>query len=284
MNRLECADRAIAWPSDEVSDGIFAGEGRHGAVADRDEACPTSVCSAALLMADGRFPAGGYAHSGGLEGAVDEGALKDLASLRAFLEGRLWTAGLSGGCFSAASWIVVGGNSISVSGNGVEDLDDSWHRLDREMDVRVVSPAQRRTSRSLGRQLLRTSATVWPSPLLSRLSATFGEGVHYPVAVGTCAAVAGLSVEETALITVYGSVVMPAFASLKLLALDPAEVTASVVVLGTQIDQVASMAVDAARSAEAALHSWARLPAPASPLLDYYSEAHAEMEVRLFAS
>ena len=58
-----------------MSDGIFAGEGRHGAVADRDEACRTSVCSAALLMADGRFPAGGYAHSGGLEGAVDEGAL-----------------------------------------------------------------------------------------------------------------------------------------------------------------------------------------------------------------
>ncbi|MDP9074601.1 MAG: urease accessory protein, partial [Actinomycetota bacterium] len=44
---------------------------------------------AALLLADGRFPGGGHAHSGGLEAAVADGSVADLAGLEAFLIGRL---------------------------------------------------------------------------------------------------------------------------------------------------------------------------------------------------
>ena len=50
-----------------------------------------------LLLADGRFPAGGHAHSGGLEAAVARSRVRDLASLRAFLDGRLATTGLVAG-------------------------------------------------------------------------------------------------------------------------------------------------------------------------------------------
>ncbi len=276
-------DGVAPAPSDEVSAGTSADESRYGSATGGNGICRIPVSSVALLMADGRFPAGGYAHSGGLEGAVDDGALHDLASLRAFLEGRLWTIGLFTGCFAVAAWMLVLQNNISALGDMAVELDEPWNLLNKEADARIVSPVQRRTSRSLGRQLLRTSATIWPSPLLSRLNAALDEGVHYPVAIGACAAIAGLSVEEAALIGAYGSVVTPAFASLKLLGLDPAKVTALIAEFSTQIDQVASVAVNAARS-EAALRNWAGLPAPASPLLDYYSGVHAEMEVRLFAS
>ncbi|MDP9388377.1 MAG: urease accessory protein UreF, partial [Actinomycetota bacterium] len=47
----------------------------------------------ALLLADGRFPAGGHAHSAGVEAAVADGRVGDVASLAAFARGRLWTAG-----------------------------------------------------------------------------------------------------------------------------------------------------------------------------------------------
>ncbi|MEU1361738.1 hypothetical protein ABZ356_18065, partial [Micromonospora zamorensis] len=56
-----------------------------------------------LLLADGRFPAGAHAHSGGLEAAVAAGRVTDLASLEAFLAGRLATAGLVGAAFAAAA-------------------------------------------------------------------------------------------------------------------------------------------------------------------------------------
>ncbi|OUC94863.1 urease accessory protein UreF, partial [Streptosporangium minutum] len=47
--------------------------------------------AALLVLADGRFPAGGHAHSGGAEAAVTAGRVHDVASLREFCRGRLHT-------------------------------------------------------------------------------------------------------------------------------------------------------------------------------------------------
>ncbi|MGD0698839.1 MAG: urease accessory UreF family protein [Trebonia sp.] len=58
---------------------------------------------AALLLGDSRFPAGGHAHSGGVEPAVTAGTVTDLVSLEAFLRGRLRTAGLVAAGLSAAA-------------------------------------------------------------------------------------------------------------------------------------------------------------------------------------
>ena len=57
----------------------------------------------ALLLSDSRFPAGGHAHSGGVEPAVTAGTVSDLASLEAFLRGRLRTAGLVAAGLAAAA-------------------------------------------------------------------------------------------------------------------------------------------------------------------------------------
>ena len=59
----------------------------------------------ALLLSDSRFPAGGHAHSGGVEPAVTAGTVSDLASLEAFLRGRLRTAGLVAAGLAAAACV-----------------------------------------------------------------------------------------------------------------------------------------------------------------------------------
>ena len=40
-----------------------------------------------LVLADGRLPAGGHAHSGGLEAAVAAGRVHDLSTVESFLRG-----------------------------------------------------------------------------------------------------------------------------------------------------------------------------------------------------
>ncbi|MGW4109089.1 urease accessory protein UreF, partial [Streptomyces sp. NPDC004976] len=59
--------------------------------------------TALLVLADGRFPAGGHAHSGGMEAAVASGRVRDTASLEAFCRGRLHTAGLVAAGLAAAA-------------------------------------------------------------------------------------------------------------------------------------------------------------------------------------
>ncbi|MFD9634761.1 urease accessory protein UreF, partial [Streptomyces violascens] len=51
--------------------------------------------AALLVLADGRFPAGGHAHSGGAEPAVKAGRIRNAADLAEFCRGRLHTSGLT---------------------------------------------------------------------------------------------------------------------------------------------------------------------------------------------
>lgn len=59
--------------------------------------------AALLVLADGRFPAGGHAHSGGAEAAVKAGRITGAASLEDFCRGRLHTAGLVAASLAAAA-------------------------------------------------------------------------------------------------------------------------------------------------------------------------------------
>lgn len=59
--------------------------------------------AALLLLADGRLPAGAYAHSGGLEPAVAAGRVADMAGLERFLIGRTETAGFVAAVFAAVA-------------------------------------------------------------------------------------------------------------------------------------------------------------------------------------
>lgn len=222
---------------------------------------------AALLLADGRFPGGGHAHSGGLEAAVADGRVCDVASLGEFLAGRLATAGRTEAALAAAAAGV---------GDGAEA---TWRGLDAEAAARILSPALRHASRQLGRQLLRAGQAVWPGVALDTLTHTVPEGPHQPVALGAVAHAAGLAPASAASCVAYQSVMAPAGAAVRLLGLDPYAVTRLAADLSADIAAVAADAADNAAAQE--LHE---LPAACGVAVDLAAEVHATWEVRLFAS
>lgn len=217
--------------------------------------------SALLVLADGRFPAGGHAHSGGAEAAVKAGRLKDAADLADFCRGRLHTAGLTAAGLAAAAAL------------GYDPAE-----LDAAADARTPSPALRATARRLGRQLLRAARATWPGPELDALARAFPRGAHQPVVLGATARAAGLGPEDAAHCAAYETVGGPATAAVRLLSLDPFQATAVLARLAPDMDAVAARAVTAARQGLDAL------PAASSPLLDIAAEQHAAWPVRLFAS
>jgi urease accessory protein len=208
-----------------------------------------------LVLADGRLPAGGHAHSGGLEAAVAAGRVRDVASVDGFLRGRLTTGGLVSAAFSAVACARTG----------------EWFSLDAGLDARTPSPALRRASRAQGRALLRAGRAMWALPAI-------GREPHHAVALGVLAAAAGLRPVEAAVAAAHGSVSGPASAAVRLLGLDPYAVHALLAALAPEIDRVAA---DAAGRIGDPVDA---LPAASAPLLDVGAELHATWEVRLFAS
>jgi urease accessory protein len=217
---------------------------------------------ALLVLADGRFPAGGHAHSGGVEAAVRAGRVGDAASLMEFCAGRLHTVGLTSAALAAAT---AAGTNLSA--------------LDEAAEARTPSPALRAASRRLGRQLLRAARAAWPDPALERLARALPGGAHQPVAFGVVAAAAGLGPAETATAVAYETVSGPVTACVRLLGLDPFQATA---VLARLADAVGAVAREAAATAE--LGDVDLLPTLGAPLLEVSAEQHASWPVRLFAS
>ncbi|MFJ8695436.1 urease accessory protein UreF [Streptomyces roseolilacinus] len=217
--------------------------------------------SALLVLADGRFPAGGHAHSGGAEAAVRAGRIKDAADLERFCRGRLHTTGLTAAALAAAA-----------------ALGHDPAALDAAADARTPSPALRAAARRLGRQLMRAARTAWPAAELDALARAFPRGAHQPVVLGTAARAAGLGPEDAAHCAAYETVSGPATAAVRLLGLDPFQATAVLARLAPDTDDVAARATAAARGGVDAL------PAASAPLLDITAEQHAAWPVRLFAS
>ena len=208
-----------------------------------------------LVLADGRLPAGGHAHSGGLEAAVASGRVRDLAGLGGFLRGRLATSGLVTAAFSAAGCARTA----------------AWSDLDAGLDARTPSPALRKASRAQGRALLRAGRAMWSVPAT-------GRDLHHAVALGIVAAAAGLGPHDAATAAAHGTVTGPANAAVRLLGLDPYGVHALLARLAGDCDRIAA---DAAVRIDDPVDA---LPAAGAPLLDIGAEIHAAWEVRLFAS
>ncbi|WP_367123355.1 urease accessory protein UreF [Streptomyces phytohabitans] len=226
---------------------------------------PAAPRAALLVLADGRFPAGGHAHSGGVEEAVAARRVVDGATLEAFCRGRLHTAGLVAAALAAAA--ALGTDPVA---------------LDRAADARTPSPALRATARRLGRQLLRTARATWPHPELDALATAFPRGAHQPVVLGAVVRAAGLDGADAAHCAAYESVSGPASAAVRLLGLDPCDATRVLAAVAPAVDRTGAEAVRAAlRVPESGTGA---LPAASAPLLEIGAEAHAGWPVRLFAS
>ena len=225
-----------------------------------------------LLFSDARFPAGGHAHSGGVEQACDDGMIANVAELDDFLRGRLATAG-----------IVAAHTSAAVSGQArrSDNPEPFWRVAEQETDSRIQSPASRAVSRQQGGQMLRTARGVIDSPVLESLAGSSTDAKcepHHSVVVGAVAAATDLPPLDAAEVAAYAAVAGPAAAALRLLGLDPALVARVLVGMAGEIDSIAMHAADAA------FEPMRRIPCPSAPILDLLAEEHFERKERLFAS
>lgn len=218
-----------------------------------------------LILADGRFPSGGHAHSGGAEAAIAAGRVRDAATLEDFCRGRLATTGLVAASLAAAA----------ASGYDPLILDDA-------ADARTPAPALRRAARRLGRQLMRAVRATWPSSELDHLAAARPAGAHQPVVLGLAARTAGLVPQSAAQAAAYDSVCGPVTAAIRLLGLDPFEAAAVTARLSRDMEHLAAEA--AGHAARLPVDGVDALPAASAPLLDITAEEHAAWLVRLFAS
>lgn len=155
-----------------------------------------SAAILSLLLADSRTPAGGYAHSGGLEAAVEAGL--GAAEVRAFVAARLETVALADAAFAAAacraaSCTRAGKPSASAAGlAAVHDRiegdadgrgDGARRRFDRDAYERGMppSPAALRDRGQDSAEHDANERSAPPSPATS------------PTRAGTCADEAAVS-------------------------------------------------------------------------------------------
>jgi len=214
-----------------------------------------------LVLADGRFPAGGHAHSAGIEVFARNCEITDVASLRVFLRGRVATTGYSDATVAAAA------------------LESSLDEVDAEANARIAVPELRVVSRMLGRRLVRTASRCWPDARLGAAARVHADGPHYAVALGAAATAAGLDARSVAVVAVHASAATPATAAVRLLGLDPVAVYAELAALAPEIDRIATSAV-----ADVARHGLRGSLAPAAPRTEIAAARHSRLEGRLFAS
>ena len=221
------------------------------------------MSAVAMLLADSRFPAGGYAHSLGLEQAVSDGL--GAGEVPAFMDARLRLVARADAALSVAALRAA-----------LARDDDALAELDGEHAARCPSPVLRTIARRLGSQLLRSAATAWPSPTIDRYRAA-SASTPRPIALGVVGAAAGLAAQEVATIALYDDAATVSSAALKLLGLDPADAARWVAELAPQIDA-------AARAISADQRPVSRLQPPAAAGLELAAGVHANRRERFFVS
>ena len=222
---------------------------------------------ALLQFADGLFPAGGFAHSFGLETYAQEGRVRERAGLEAFVRAHL--EGGAGPCDAVA----VAHAARRAAAGEVPALV----LVDERLDAMKCVPEFRAASRQMGRQTLRVAAGLGDDPIVGELRHLVEEGRapgHHAVALGTALGRAGADAELAAAVYLYSTAALLVGAGLRLIALgqlDGQRVLAAVRPL------VARLAGDAVVARVEDMWSF-------TPGLELAGLRHAALDRRLFRS
>ena len=220
----------------------------------------------AMLLADGRFPAGSYAHSLGLEQAVTDGLAS--CDVAAFIAARLRLVAEP----EARLAVAARRRALSDGVAGVLAIDD-------ECCARCPSPVLRESARRSGAALLRSASAVWPlrQGALIKSYRAASRTTPRPVALGVVAAVSGMDDTALAAVALYDDAATVASAALKLLPLDPPEAS-------RWVAQQAAWIEAAARVVAADERPIDEQPAPAAIGLEIAAATHHDRRERLFVS
>ncbi len=220
-----------------------------------------------LHFSDTGFPAGGYAHSFGLERYVQAGLVSDADGVERFLLAQL--EGSAGPCDATAA--VAARHAL-----GSDDLDEC-RRLDETLEAMKPVRELREASRQMGRQTLRIAAALTDHARLGAYREDVDAGTapgHHAVTFGMTAGALGWSAESTATGFLYSTTALLVGAALRLL---PLGQTQGQRVLWRLHPVIARVAREAAAREPADMWSFA-------PGLDIQAMLHERLDSRLFRS
>jgi urease accessory protein len=138
-----------------------------------------------LQLADAAFPAGGFAHSAGLEAARQVGETTTRTALARFVEDSLWQTGYSALPLALAT----------------HAAPDDADRIDSLSELLLASPVANRASRAQGRALLAASVRIFDEARIGRLDAAVRAKEtpgHYAPAFGAIVATLGVARDDAA--------------------------------------------------------------------------------------
>jgi len=218
-------------------------------------------------FADGLFPAGGFAHSFGLETYAQQGRVRDRASLEAFVIAHL--EGTAGPCDAVAA---ASATRLAVAGDAAGLL-----ALDARLDAMKCVPEFRTASVQMGRQTLRVAAALDADRLLVDFERAVDDGRtpgHHAVAFGMATGRGGADAERAAAAYLYSTCVLLVGAGLRLLPLGQLDGQRVLAAMRPRIARLAA-AASAARPDD----MWSFTPA-----LEIAGLVHATLDMRLFRS
>ena len=220
-----------------------------------------------LQLGDGLFPAGGFAHSFGLETYAQAGVVTDRHGLEAFVQAHL--AGTAG----PADAVAV---AAAVRAAGADDVT-SCLTLDARFDAMRIVPEWSAASRQMGRQTLRVARAWGPDPYLDaidqRLEASETPG-HYPVVFGAVAGRAGVDAGAATTAYLYATAALLVNAALRLLSIGQLDGQRVLAAVRPSITRLAAVA---GRTPPDEMWSF-------GPGLELAGLHHAELDMRLFRS
>ncbi|MGH7356930.1 MAG: urease accessory protein UreF [Candidatus Rokuibacteriota bacterium] len=218
-------------------------------------------------FADGLFPAGGFAHSFGLETYAQQGRVRDRASLEAFVVAHL--EGAAGPCDAVAAATAA---RLAVAGDA-----EGLCALDARLDAMKCVPEFRTASVQMGRQTLRVAAALDDDAFLRALERAVDDGRtpgHHAVVFGAATGRGGADPERAAAAYLHSTCVLLIGAGLRLIQLGQLDGQR---VLAAMRPRIARLA--AAASAAGPLDMWSFTPA-----LEIAGLVHATLDMRLFRS
>ena len=227
----------------------------------------TEALVALLQYADGLFPAGGFAHSFGLETYVQDGTVTDRAGLEAFV-----VAHLEGSAGPADAVVVATAVQLATAVDLV-----GWIALDAKLEAMKTVPETRAASRQMGRQMLRVAVATTGDPFVAELGRAVAEaraaGHHAPV-FGATLGRAGATPVDAAAAYLYATAAVLIGAGLRLMALGQLEGQRVLTAVRPRITRLAGAAATASPDA-----MWSF-----NPGLELAGIRHASLDARLFRS
>ena len=217
-----------------------------------------------LQFGDSLLPIGSFSFSNALESAVQEGVVRDAATLGEFVTASARRAATSDG-------IAVLEAHRAACGPDVERIV----RVDRAVFERKLGEETRTMTVRMGRKLAEVSTAAVQAPLLSLWLGRVRDGITpgtYPVGLGVLFAELGLPEEDAFAVHQYGVAMTMLGAALRLMRIDHRQVQAILFAADQMVPG------DYAAIREASLSDMASF----MPMADILAAIHVRSHVRMF--